>query len=273
LITGIAFGIAPAWMTTRVDPIEALRGASRTTSRTASLPRKMLVVVQVALSLVLLAASGLLTAALLNLENQKFGFTQDGRTIVRIDPQLAGYHADQLTTLYARIHASLATLPGVSAVALCTYSPLSGINWGTGVWVDGRPAPGPNDDTSASWDRVTAGYFYLIGNLILQRRGIFGQDTANSWHVAGIHNAFSRKCFKRQEPIGKYFGQSGIGTSHQYEIVGIAQDARYLGFDLDKPIGPFFFLPEGQRDFLPNAESTDADSSHFLQDIVTVSRP
>ena len=273
LITGIAFGIAPAWMATRVDPIEALRGASRSTVRTGSLPRKTLVVFQAALSLVLLATSGLLTLALHNLENQKFGFTQDGRTIVRIDPRLAGYRPEQLTSLYGRIHDSLASIPGISAVAICTYSPLSHNNWGTGVWVDGRPAPGPNDDSYSSWDRVTPGYFDAIGNPILKGRGISEQDTGMSRHVAVINEAFARKFFKHENPIGKYFGQTGL-ASRQYEIVGIAQDARYLGFDPDKPIGPFFFLPEAQHDFLANAESTEAYSgSHFLQDIVIVTRP
>lgn len=274
LITGVGFAIAPAGMATRVAPMEALRGAGRSIVRTASLPRKTLVVFQAALSLALLATSGLLTLALHNLENQNFGFTQDGRIILKIDPRFAGYQPRHLTPLYGRIHDSLARLPGVLAVAVCTYSPLSGNNWGTGVWVDGRPAPGPSDDNSASWDRVTAGYFDAVGTPILKGRGISEQDTATSRHVAVINQAFARKFFKRQDPIGKYFTQTGVGTSRQYEIVGVAQDARYLAFDLAKPIGPFFFLPESQHDFSSNAESTDATpGSHFLHDIVIVARP
>jgi predicted permease len=272
-VTGIAFGIAPAWMATRVDPIEALRGAGRSTARTGSLPRKTLVVLQAALSLVLLAASGLLTAALHNLENQKFGFAQDRRTIVRIDPRLAGYQPGQLALLFRRVHDSLSSVPGVSAVAVSMYSPLSDNNWGAGVWVDGQPAPGPNDDVFTSWDRVTPGYFEAIGNPILRGRGISEQDTESSRHVAVVNEAFARKFFKNEDPIGKYFAQTGMGTSRQYEIVGIAQDARYLDEDLGKPVGPFFFLPEAQHDFLPNAPSTEADAgSHFLHDIVIVTR-
>jgi predicted permease len=273
LITGVAFGIAPAWMATRVDPIEALRGANRSTARTGSLPRKTLVVFQVALSLVLLSASGLLTAALHNLENQDFGFEQDRRIVVNYDPRLAGYGPEQLTPLYRRIHDSLSGVPGVSAVALCTYSPLSGNNWGAGVLVDGHPAPGPNDDDFSSWDRVTAGYFSVIGNPILRGRGITEQDTSTSRHVAVINQAFARKFFKNEDPIGKYFGRDGIGT-RLYEIVGIAKDARYLTLALDKPIDPFFFLPEQQHDFSPTAPSTEVSpSSHFLRDIVIVTRP
>ena len=272
LIAGVTFGIAPAWMTTRMDPIEALRGASRSTVRTGALPRKTLVVCQAALSLVLLAASGLLTAALRHLENQDFGFAQDRRTVVRIDPSLVAYRPDQLTTLYGRIQNSLSSVLGVSDVAICQYSPLSRNNWGAGVWVDGRPAPGPKDDVSTSWDRVTAGYFTAVGTSIIEGRGISDLDTATSQHVAVINQAFARKFFQKEDPIEKYFGQTGMGTSRQYEIVGVAQDARYLDFDLDRPIGPFFFVPEAQHDVLPTGKDSNP-GSHFLHDILIVTRP
>ncbi|HEY1213066.1 MAG TPA: ABC transporter permease, partial [Bryobacteraceae bacterium] len=273
LIPGVAFGIAPAWMAARADPIEALRGANRSTSRSGSLPRKALVVLQAALSLALLSASGLLTAALHNLENQDFGFDQDRRTVASIDPQLAGYRADQLTILYRRIHDSLSRIPGVSAVALCAYSPLRGSSWSDEVFVQGRPAPGPNDNASSFFDRVTAGYFEVIGTPIIRGRGVTDYDTETSRHVAVINEAFAKKFFKREDHIGKHFGRSEIGASGLYEIVGVVKDARYLTYNLDQPIGPFFFLPEAQHDVFPNPVFTKGDlRTHFLGDIVLVTK-
>jgi predicted permease len=267
LVTGIVFGIVPAWMATRVDPIEALRGASRSTARTGSLPRKTLVVFQVALSLVLLSASGLLTAALLKLENQDFGFDQDRRIVAHMDPRLAGYRPEQLSLLHRRIHDSIATIPGISSVALCQYSPLSGGGWGAGVWLDGHPPPGPMDDNFAAWDRVTAGYFEVIGNRIIRGRGISEQDTATSRNAAVINEAFARKFFGNEDPIGRHFGREP-GESRQFEVVGVSKDARYLTYKLDQPIGPFFFLPEAQ------AEYTRSNlGSLFLHDIVILTRP
>ena len=267
LATGVAFGIAPAWMATRVDPMESLRGASRSTARAGSLPRKTLVVLQAALSLVLLSAAGLLTAALQNLENQNSGFEQDRRLVVSINPRLTGYRSAQLPTLYSRIHDSLATVPGVSSVALCLYSPQSGGGWGTGVAVDGGPAAGPRDDSSASWNRVTAGYFDVIGTPIVKGRGISIEDAAASRPVAVITEAFARKFFGNEDPIGRHFGRKPA-ASREFEVVGVAKDARYLTYNLDQPIGPFFFLPAAQADY------TQVNlGSLFLRDIVILTRP
>src|SRR5207249_2924024 len=119
-------------------------------------------------------------------------------------------------------HDSIASIPGVSSVALCLYSPLSGGGWGSEVWVDGQPPPGPIDDNSAAWDRVTAGYFNVTGNPIIRGRGISEQDTATSRKVAVINEAFARKFFKNEDPIGKHFGREG--ASREFEVVGVAKD-------------------------------------------------
>ncbi len=267
LVTGVVFGIAPAWMATRVDPIEALRGASRSTARAGSLPRKTLVVLQAALALVLLSASGLLTAALHSMENQDFGFQQDRRIVAAVNPRIAGYRTDQLPLLYRRIHDSIASVPGVSSVALCLYAPLSGGGWGSGVWVDGHPPPGTADDYFAAWDRVSAGYFEVIGNPIVRGRGISEQDTASSRKVAVINEAFARKFFKKEDPIGKHFGREA-GASREFEVVGVSKDARYLTVNLDKPIVPFFVLPEVQAEY----EQGNLGSL-FLHDVVVLTGP
>jgi len=273
LVTGVAFGIGPAWMATRVDPMEALQGSNRSTTRESSLSRKTLVVFQAALSLVLLSAAGLLTAAWQKLEHQDFGFGQERRIIANINPFLAGYGPDQVTPLYQRIHDSISAIPGVSAAALCTYSPLGNNSWGGSVLVDGHPAPGPSDDNYSYFDRVTPGYFSVVGNPILRGRDISMRDTATSTHVAVINEAFARKFFKNEDPMGRHFGQHGIGSEREYVIVGIAKDARYLQ-DFAKPIPSFFFLPEAQHDFLTKPTPTDANpGSHFLHDTVILTAP
>src|SRR5208337_2880028 len=96
LVTGITFGAAPAWFNSRVQPAEALRGAGRGRAERRSLVRRSLVVMQVALSAILLVGGGLLTRSLRNLERQEFGFEPQGRLIVRVDPALAGYTPEKL---------------------------------------------------------------------------------------------------------------------------------------------------------------------------------
>jgi predicted permease len=274
LITGVVFGIAPAWMATRVDPAEALRGANRSTRHAGSLPRNTLVILQAALSLALLSASGLLTRTLLNLEHQDFGFEQDRRTVVNIDPVLAGYKPEQLESLYRRVKDSLASIPGVASVASSLYTPQSGESWNDRVFVEGRPAPGPTEDIRCSWNRVSAGYFETIGNPIVKGRPISEQDTAASPHVAVINEAFARKFFKNEDPIGKHFGRTDIKTAAEFEVVGVAKDARYLTYNLQRPIGAFFCVPESQSTvFATAAFNVGEVRSHFLHDIVVHMQP
>jgi predicted permease len=222
---------------------------------------------QVALSLVLLSTAGLLTTAFARLANQDFGFAQDGRVVARFNARLAGYRTDQLSLLYRRIHDAIADLPGVASVALCEYSPQSGGNWGSAVWVGGHATPGPGDDYFASWDRVTAGFLEVIGTPIVKGRGISEQDTAASRKVAVINEAFARKFFRGEDPIGRHFGPKPE-ANREFEVVGIAKDARIVADRPEGPIGAFFFLPEAQADY-----SQHNIGSLFLSDIVIRTKP
>ena len=141
LITGLIFGIAPAWITSHSDPAEALRGANRSTSDRSGWVQRSLVVLQAALSVVLLVGAGLMAKSLNNLENQDFGVETQNRIVIHINPDTAGYKSEQLEALYQRIDQSLHALPGVQKAALSLYTPLEGNNWGEGVYIQGRPEP------------------------------------------------------------------------------------------------------------------------------------
>ena len=144
LVTGVVFGIVPAWITSHSDPAEALRGVNRSTRDRGALPQKSLIVFQAALSLVMLVSAGLLTKTLRNLEHQDFGIQTGNRYVIHIDPAGAGYTPEKLQPLYQRMEEQFAAVPGVQSVGLALYSTLEGNNWGESVYVEGRPAPGPN---------------------------------------------------------------------------------------------------------------------------------
>ncbi len=137
LLTGIVFGVVPAWFASHSDPAEALHGANRSTQDRSSLPQKMLIIGQAALSLVLLACAGLLTSSLRNLEHQDLGFASQNRISVAINPPLPTYTPERLDALYREIEDRLVQLPNVQKASLALYSPLAGENWGEMVAVEG----------------------------------------------------------------------------------------------------------------------------------------
>jgi predicted permease len=260
VVTGIVFGVAPAWVTSHSDPAGALRGAGRSTRDSSSLPQRSLVVLQIALSAVLLIGAGLLTRSLRNLEGQKFGFEPEGRLDVRIDPSLSGYKFEQLYGLYQELAQRLPRIPGVLNAAWSLYSPMRGDNWGESIHIEGHS---PDERINASWDRVSPHYFETIGTRLLRGRVISDEDTPSSRRVAVINETFARKFFPNQDPIGRHFGMDDARHAGDYEIVGVVQDAKYQ--NAREPAYPTFFLPFLQVSKDP--KQSWMVYSHFLGDI------
>lgn len=262
VITGVIFGVAPAWISSHSDPAEALRGANRATRDRSALPQRSLVIAQVAFSLVLLALAGLVTESLRNMENVHFGFETGGRLIVNLDPLMAGYKPEQLPVLYQQLRERIGQIPGVKSVSYSMYTPQDGDNWDDEIQIQGRSRES-TQDISVEWLRVSPDYFKTIGTPILRGRAIGEQDTPTSQHVAVVDEAFVRKFFPNEDPMGKHFGFSQDGHSGDYEIVGVARDTRYR--DLTTKQQAMFFLPFFQTSHFdePSYQRSEVQSQYI----------
>ena len=244
ILTGILFGVAPAWITARANPVEALRGANRSTGRDGGWGQKSLVVIQAAFSLVLLCAAGLLTRSLSNMHNQSFGFETANRYIFHIDPQMAGYTSPQLEPLFRQLRENLSAIPGVKQVSFSLYTPMEGNNWGESIFIDGEPPPAPGTpDHGASWLRVSPHYFETVGTKIVEGRANNEEDTPTTRNIALVNRFFEQKYFKDGHAIGKHFSDD-IEHTGNYEIVGVTEDTHYLG--PTTKMRPMYFLAQGQ---------------------------
>ena len=244
LFTGVLFGTAPAWFTSNGNPVDALRGANRSTRDSATLPQKILVVVQATLSIVLLAGAGLLTRSLRNLEHQSFGFETDHRVSIVMNEPPASYTEPQLDALYRELQARLARIPGVQRAGLALYTPYID-NWGELIVPEGHGVPQMSDEFNASWDRVSPGYLETMGQPILRGRSISEQDTATTRGVAVVNETFAKRFFPGQDAIGKHFGLDIPEYSTAFEIVGIVRDAKYQ--NPKRPARPMMFVPLAQH--------------------------
>jgi predicted permease len=271
LVTGILFGAAPAWFATRTDPIDALRGAGRSTGDHSTVTRKALLVLQAAISVVLVAGSMMLARSLGNLENQDLGYEIQGRVLVALNRPPSTYTAERLSALYRDLEERLNRLPGVRGAGLALYNPLTD-NWGEMVLVAGKPAPKPGEQAGASWDRVSANYLQNLGVKLVRGRFFTAADNETSESVAVVNEAFVRRFFNSDEdPIDRRFGLDLPENVNTYRIVGIVRDAKFAGFALDRPARPMFYVALAQTVEYTNPLMKRLEfQSHFVRGLLLV---
>ncbi|HEY4357875.1 MAG TPA: ABC transporter permease [Acidobacteriaceae bacterium] len=266
-LTGILFGVAPAWIAAKAEPVEALRNGSRTMATGASLLQRGLVVGQAALSLMLLVGAGLFAQSMNKLQHFDMKLATSNRYIVHINPQAAGYAQTQVEALYRTMEERFQAIPGVVKVGISSYTPMEDNNNGWGVQVQGRPRIAGSSSLKAN-----AEYFDSVGTHVVMGRGIGVQDTSATRPVAVVNQSFVKKMFKPGEnPIGQHFGPAGTKSSGAFEIVGVVEDTTYLTVRWTDHLA--FFVPLGQRP-LGTDQPIEKDESMYVGAIVLeTSRP
>lgn len=250
VITGLLFGLVPALHGTRLDPAPALKENARNLSRGArSTLGKSLVIVQVALSLVLLVDAGLFSGTLRNLQHLDAGFDRENLLTFELNPRLNHYSGAEIARLYARLLESLETIPGVRSATLSQYPLLGGSRNDAPLFVRGGPV---DEVRRVLVNEVAANFFDTLGLPVLMGRGFTAQDDERAPKVAVINQALARRYFGDENPIGKRIGLESPENNGRIEIVGIVRDAKY--HELRGEMPPTAYLPYFQD---------EAGNAHF----------
>ncbi|MBZ5556155.1 MAG: ABC transporter permease [Acidobacteriia bacterium] len=272
VLTGIIFGAVPAWMATRTDPIDALRGSGRTIGDHSSFTRTSLLVLQATLSVVLVAGATMLGRSLNNIEHQDFGFTVPDRVLVAINRPSADYTVPQLTAMYRTLEDRLNRIPGVQRAGLALYDPLTD-NWGELILVAGHPPPKPGENAGASWDRVSAHFLQDLGVALTRGRAFTEADNETTAPVAIVNEAFAKRFFKSDEdPIGQHFGLDEPQNVGTFTIVGVVRDPRWQSFQLNRPVRPMFWVPLAQNVNYTGVMTRVEYQSHFISGLMLVTK-
>jgi predicted permease len=244
-LTGILFGIAPALRGTGMNVSSALKESSRGVVGSRSVLSKALLIVQVAISLVLLVGAGLFLRTLHNLRQVDVGFKPQNLLLFRVTPQLNRYDEKRMATLYRSLLERLGSVPGVHGAAMSQPALLSGSISSTSIFVQGRVYPITTVDYDNSINRLTISpnFFEVMGIPLVMGRGFTDRDNETGQKVVIINETAARKYFPNQNPIGQRFGSS-IETTGQLEIVGILRDAKYDSVRDQAP--PTMYVPYPQ---------------------------
>jgi predicted permease len=273
VITGVLFGAVPAWLATRTDPIDALRGSGRSTGDHSSFTRTALLVVQATLSVVLVAGATMLGRSLTNAQHRDWGYTVPDRVLVAINRPSANYTVPQLTAMYRALEERLRRIPGVQSADLALYNPLTD-NWGELILVAGHPPPKPGENAGASWDRVSTHFLPDLGVTLQRGRAFTEADNETTAPVAIVNEAFAKRFFKSDEdPIGQHFGLDEPQNVGTFTIVGIVRDPRWQSFQLNRPVRPMFWVPLAQKVDYVNSVMTRVEyQSHFVSGLMLVTK-
>jgi predicted permease len=235
LLAAVVFGLAPAWRATRLELSPVLKDNAGGVGDGGRVRwGQMLVVMQVALSLMLLIGAGLLVRSLSKLKSADLGFQRENILLFSVDPQLIGYQRDQIGPLYRRMLERIGTVPGIQSVTLARQGLLSGGGTQGSVKVPGH-TPSADENTftdkggekewNAPWfAQVGPRYFETLGMTLLRGRDFTAQDHETSMKVAVINEAFARYYFGNEDPLGQRFDRGNDGG--EVEIIGVVKDAK-----------------------------------------------
>ncbi len=247
VLTGLLFGVAPALRATSVDLNSVLKGTSSGVvggmSRSGKAPLgKLLVVGQVALSLLLLIVAALFVHSFRRLTQAQLGFDREHLMILDIDPVAAGYKGPAIAELYREILERVRAVPGVSAASISHNGLFSHSESADQISIDGY-TPKSGQEMDARYDHVSANYFSTIGIPILMGREIGPQDEGTGQRVGVINQTMARYYFGNENPIGKRIWDLFPTTHTDFVVVGVASDAKYNNVQEETPrrfYVPFF---------------------------------
>ncbi|MDQ3687840.1 MAG: ABC transporter permease, partial [Acidobacteriota bacterium] len=244
VLTGLLFGLAPALRTTRTDLVTALKeqGARMAASGSQSRFRKGLVVTEIALTAVLPVAAGLCARSFVNLTRVDTGLQRAEQLITfSLAPELNGYDATRSAAFFNGLEESMAALPGVEAVSAVRIGLFAGSRSSSNITIEGY-TPGPEDDTHAHSNSVSAGHFATLGIPLVAGRDFTGRDTAQSQKVAVINQTLARRFFGDADPLGRRMAFGRVeGKPPDIEIVGVVRDSKHA--EMRDEAQPFVYTP------------------------------
>jgi predicted permease len=279
LITAILFGLMPALTASRQDVNTTLKISAAASPR-LSLSR-FLVIVQVALSLLLLTGAGLFVQTLQNLRSRDLGFAANRVLQVRLDPHSGGYKEDQLPDLYRRLLEGIKSAPGIASASMADSGFRTGDTRICCIAVEGYQAGSP-EDRQIRADRVTPGYFETMGLPILVGRDFRPEDSnpqnkksgdksAKSPKVAIINEVMARHYFGTANPIGKRFGWGDPpDVKYDTEIIGVAQNAIYGNLRGQTSALIYYPTTGGTLLLVRAANTPDAVASSIVREIKAI---